>query len=72
MHDIRRPTGENQLVQTLGRSDDRQPVFNTIARRIGLSLRDLYPNPETEPLPADLAQKLLELRQKERSRQRRG
>ena len=58
---------------SLGRDNDdgRQPAYNSIARRIGLRLRDLYPDPETEPLPADLAQKLLELRQKERSRERR-
>ena len=56
----------------LRRGEADRSMFNDIARRIGRSLREIYPNPESEPLPAELAQKLLELRQKERSRSRRA
>jgi hypothetical protein len=41
--------------------------FEAIARRLGRQLRDLYPNPEAEPLPVEQIQMLLQLRQKERN-----
>jgi hypothetical protein len=44
--------------------------FDAIARRLGRQLRDLYPNPETEPLPVEQVQMLLQLRQKERNTRR--
>jgi len=46
--------------------------FDSIARRIGRQLRDLYPQPEAEAIPVEHAQMLLELRHKERNTTRRG
>ena len=45
--------------------------YKTIARRIGMRLKDVYENPEAEPLPADHVDLLLRLRHKERERVRR-
>lgn len=47
------------------------PPYKTIARRIGLRLRDVYDQPEAEPLPAEHVDLLLRLRHKERDRSRR-
>ena len=46
--------------------------FDNIARRIGRQLRELYPQPESEAIPTEHAQMLLELRHKERNTSRRG
>jgi hypothetical protein len=42
--------------------------FESLARRIGRQLRDVYPHPESEQLPVEHVQMLLQLRQKERQR----
>ena len=46
---------------------DTNTGFDAIARRLGRQLRDLYPNPETEALPIEQVQMLLQLRHKERN-----
>jgi hypothetical protein len=46
---------------------DPNTGFDAIARRLGRQLRDLYPNPETEALPIEQVQMLLQLRHKERN-----
>ena len=48
------------------------PPYKIIARRIGLRLRDVYDQPEADPLPAEHVDLLLRLRHKERDRSRRG
>ena len=48
------------------------PPYKSIARRIGVRLRDFYEQPEGEPLPTEHVDLLLRLRQKERERSRRG
>jgi hypothetical protein len=56
------------------RPEDREgapPPYKIIARRIGLRLRDVYEQPEAEPLPADHVDLLLRLRHKEREQTRR-
>jgi hypothetical protein len=51
----------------------RKPIaYRTIARKIGVSLREVYSNPEAEPLPAEHVDLLLQLRHKERNQGRRG
>lgn len=52
------------------RGTDGTSGFDAIARRLGRQLRDLYPNPEAEPLPVEQIQMLLQLRQKERNTRR--
>ncbi len=47
------------------------PPYKSIARRIGVRLRDMYEQPEAEPLPAEHVDLLLRLRHKERERTRR-
>ncbi len=47
------------------------PPYKSIARRIGLRLRDYYEQPEADPLPAEHVELLLRLRHKERDRTRR-
>lgn len=47
------------------------PSYKSIARRIGVRLRDLYDEPEAEPLPTEHVDLLLRLRHKERERIRR-
>ncbi len=47
-----------------------QPAFDRIARRIGLTLREVYGAPEAEPLPMEHVELLLKLRHKERDRLR--
>ena len=58
--------------EALTRDRDASGVvsFESIARRIGRQLRDLYPHPEAEQLPVEHVQMLLQLRQKERNSQR--
>lgn len=51
---------------------DTAEAFKTIARRIGLRLKDVYEDPEAEPLPTDHVDLLLRLRHKERDRVRRS
>lgn len=46
------------------------PNFDRIARRIGVKLRDVYAEPEAEPLPVEHVDLLLKLRHKERDRSR--
>jgi hypothetical protein len=54
--------------QTTQKTRPADPMsFEAIARRLGRQLRDLYPNPEAEPLPVEQIQMLLQLRQKERN-----
>lgn len=45
-------------------------AYGRIAKRIGIKLRDFYEHPESEPLPAEHVNLLLQLRHKERSRAR--
>lgn len=45
-------------------------AYGRIAKRIGIKLRDCYGSPESEPLPAEHVNLLLQLRHKERSRAR--
>lgn len=45
-------------------------TYGRIAKRIGIKLRDFYDHPESEPLPAEHVNLLLQLRHKERSRAR--
>lgn len=45
-------------------------AYGRIAKRIGIKLRDCYGSPESEPLPAEHVNLLLQLRHKERSRTR--
>ena len=52
------------------RASETLSPFDAIARRLGRQLRDLYPNPETEPLPVEQVQMLLQLRQRERNTRR--
>jgi hypothetical protein len=47
------------------------PPYKSIARRIGVRLRDFYEEPEGEPLPTEHVELLLRLRHKERERVRR-
>lgn len=49
-----------------------QIAYNSIARRIGLRLRDVYDDPEADSLPTEHVDLLLRLRHKERERDRRG
>jgi hypothetical protein len=52
---------------------ERKPIaYRAIARRIGVSLRNVYSDPEAEPLPAEHVDLLLQLRHKERNQGRRG
>ena len=51
---------------------DAPPPYSSIARRIGLRLRDVYDPPHSEPLPAEHVDLLLRLRHKERDRGRQG
>ena len=44
--------------------------MRAITRRIGLSLRDVYDNPEADALPTDHVDLLLRLRHKEREQAR--
>lgn len=44
--------------------------IRAITRRIGLTLRDVYENPETDALPTDHVDLLLRLRHKEREQAR--
>jgi hypothetical protein len=52
--------------------DGGTPPYRSIARRIGLRLRDVYEQPEAGPLPTEHVDLLLKLRHKERDRSRRG
>lgn len=45
-------------------------TYGRIAKRIGIKLRDFYDHPESEALPAEHVNLLLQLRHKERSRAR--
>ncbi|MDB5557119.1 MAG: hypothetical protein JWQ36_53 [Enterovirga sp.] len=49
----------------------QRPSYRTIARSIGLQLREQFERPEAEPLPVDHVDLLLRLRHKERERSRR-
>ena len=60
-----------------GTAEDRDragslPPYRTIARRIGVRLRDVYDHPESEALPTEHVDLLLRLRHKERDRERRA
>ena len=44
------------------------PPYKTIARRIGIRLRDFYDQPEADALPMEHVELLLKLRHKERDR----
>ena len=44
--------------------------MRAITRRIGLTLRSVYENPEADPLPTDHVDLLLRLRHKEREQSR--
>ena len=48
----------------------QHPPYKTIARSIGLQLREELQHPEAEPLPVDHVDLLLRLRHKERERAR--
>ena len=50
------------------KSSSNQPTYNSIARRIGLRLRDVYEHPEADALPNEHVDLLLKLRHKERDR----
>lgn len=52
------------------RREPASPPFGSIARRIGIRLREVYEKPEAEPLPAEHVDLLLRLRHKERDRER--
>ncbi len=47
------------------------PRYRTIARRIGIRLRDVYDHPESAALPTEHVDLLLRLRHKERDSERR-
>jgi hypothetical protein len=68
------PLGREVSVMVVSESDQRrQPDeirYSSIARRIGMRLRDIYADPEAEPLPTEHVNLLLELRHRERNRAR--
>jgi hypothetical protein len=53
-----------------GKPHTAQPSYNTIVRRIGARLREVYEHPEADPLPNEHVDLLLRLRHKERERTR--
>lgn len=46
------------------------PAYTRIAKRIGTQLREVYGPPEADPLPVEHVELLLQLRHKERERNR--